>query len=65
MEKFIRIAESIDNLTVFNAYEIGRLDIQRCEEDNQFHAFLTLRGTAGDSTIDFHIKPDGSFYEIV
>jgi len=64
MEKFIKIAESISNLSVFNAYEIARLDIHLVATDYQFHAFLTLQGTEGESTFDFHIYPDGSFEEV-
>ena len=68
MEKFIKIAESINNLSVFNAYEIARLDIQLVASGEQFHyqfhAFLTLQGREGESTFDFHIYPDGHFEEV-
>ena len=64
MEKFIRIAESIADLEVFNEYQIARLDIQLNEIETQFHAFLTLRAPSGKDTIDIEILPNGSFKEL-
>lgn len=63
MEKFINIAKSINNLIVYNAYKIARIDIQLV--DHEFHAFLTLQGNEGNSTIDIHIYPDCSFEEVL
>lgn len=64
MEKFIKIAESINDLSVFNMYEIVRLTIELDPEDRQFYAYLTLQGTEGKTTFDFHIYPNGSFEEV-
>lgn len=65
MEKFIRIAESIADLTVYNAYKIMRIDIQFHVDDNKFHAYVTMGGVNGPDEINIRINPDGSFYEVI
>lgn len=64
MEKFVKIADSIDYLDVFNAYRIVRLDIQLNTKENRFHAYLTMEGTTGKDQINIEIFPDGSFREL-
>ena len=64
IEKFSNIACSIEELDVYNAYQIVRLDIQLNKNENRFHAFLVLEGISGPDQINIEILPDCSFHEV-
>ena len=64
MEKFIKIALSISDLTTFEGYEITRLDIQFMGREKCFYGFLVLENRSTKDIVEFEIHQDGSFSEI-